>query len=1012
MSSKCCHSHEKKQLNICTISAPPNGTPLATVCDQIIPTGLVVRSDINKNLVAALASDIPDLGAGSRLTFDKNRGAFRAGEVVDNEWDNANVGNNSAAFGFSNTALGFASFAEGISTVATDDAAHAEGINTESSGAGSHAEGIFTFATDDASHSEGIFTFSIDPATHTEGIFTFALEPATHTEGIFTAADAPISHAEGLFTQTNDVGTHIMGSFGSSRLDPFSWQLAGGTTPTGTPGEGISAIIRTTLFGTPQPSGEMITNVFTTGNADYAEYFEWNDGNPNNEDRVGYFVELVNGNKIQYATSQDKVIGITSRTACVNADAAELGDPNLIERDPFGRPITQSSFTVGANAVLAQYGTTLTETFTDKNEMINAATNKAIEDLLSKLSSAKPQVAKPQVAKPQAIVKPQAAVKSQIVKNKNLIQQKPLNLGGVLSSLPVGSILSSLPVANLIAQLGLLPANSIQDLSSKLKAAHVDPLTLVVSQLKQILAAAKINPANLPLTDLLSLLNAKQVKASNVKAVNLNNYLGNLPVSDLVNRLGAIIPTEVPLINQLPIVYPSTPVSVHDLAQQSGIPLAQLLFLLNLPLALVLGLTGEQIANLALNTYIGDITVAELANKINMPIANLVDTLIDTHLPIPDLAGTLGLTVEQLGNLPVADLLNLGNVPVVNLSRGLNLPVVDIIPKLNLTNISIDNLASRLQVTLTNMLTGLANLPVSNLANLANLPASTLLESLLAPTLGAKGLLGNSPVSGLLGNLPVSNLLGGSPTAGLLGNLPVSGLLAALPVSGIPVSELPVAGLLGNSPVAGLVGNLAASGLIKDLSVADVLGNLPTGDLPVNNVAGNLPTLPINNLVSKLNLPLNKSKSINQNDLKLPTQSIEAILVQYGIKKQDIVPHSNDSIVQTFTNTLKGKLEGVQAVNVVVPAHRHRPRGSEPYVPRSQDPKWIPVGLLGKIYVRDDGNCVVGGLCQSNSAGIAIPADNTSITGVKYRILERSSSDPFVIRVLFQHVFVQLQNLD
>lgn len=34
---------------------------------------------------------------------------------------------------------------------------------------------------------------------------------------------------------------------------------------------------------------------YTSPCADYAEYFEWADGNPNNEDRTGYFVKLKDG---------------------------------------------------------------------------------------------------------------------------------------------------------------------------------------------------------------------------------------------------------------------------------------------------------------------------------------------------------------------------------------------------------------------------------------------------------------------------------------------------------------------------------------------------------------------------------------------------------------------------------------------------------------------------------------------------------------------------------------------
>jgi hypothetical protein len=55
------------------------------------------------------------------------------------------------------------------------------------------------------------------------------------------------------------------------------------------------------------------------GGADYAEYFEWADGNPNNEDRRGYSVSLVN-NKIKIAETGETVIGVISGKSSVIGD--------------------------------------------------------------------------------------------------------------------------------------------------------------------------------------------------------------------------------------------------------------------------------------------------------------------------------------------------------------------------------------------------------------------------------------------------------------------------------------------------------------------------------------------------------------------------------------------------------------------------------------------------------------------------------------------------------------------
>lgn len=58
------------------------------------------------------------------------------------------------------------------------------------------------------------------------------------------------------------------------------------------------------------------------GGADYAEYFEWADGNPDNQDRRGYSVSLVN-NKIKIAEEGETVIGV------VSARPGVLGDGDI-----------------------------------------------------------------------------------------------------------------------------------------------------------------------------------------------------------------------------------------------------------------------------------------------------------------------------------------------------------------------------------------------------------------------------------------------------------------------------------------------------------------------------------------------------------------------------------------------------------------------------------------------------------------------------------------------------------
>ena len=87
-----------------------------------------------------------------------------------------------------------------------------------------------------------------------------------------------------------------------------------------------------------QGNGTFSGTVSSATGADYAEYFEWKDGNPNNEDRVGYIVTL-DGDKIVKANTGDDVLGICSGTAMVLGDSAEWNWSKRYLTDDFGRII-------------------------------------------------------------------------------------------------------------------------------------------------------------------------------------------------------------------------------------------------------------------------------------------------------------------------------------------------------------------------------------------------------------------------------------------------------------------------------------------------------------------------------------------------------------------------------------------------------------------------------------------------------------------------------------------------
>jgi len=85
--------------------------------------------------------------------------------------------------------------------------------------------------------------------------------------------------------------------------------------------------------------GDMaIDGSYNSGGADYAEYFEWSDGNSDSQDRTGYTVVL-DGNKIKLATSDDVASNIIG---AVSANASVIGDSDILRwkqkylKDDFG----------------------------------------------------------------------------------------------------------------------------------------------------------------------------------------------------------------------------------------------------------------------------------------------------------------------------------------------------------------------------------------------------------------------------------------------------------------------------------------------------------------------------------------------------------------------------------------------------------------------------------------------------------------------------------------------------
>ena len=120
-------------------------------------------------------------------------------------------------------------------------------------------------------------------------------------------------------------GAVTFGKNGNNTYD-YSIALANGSS---LQNKGIAFLVQST--GDVSADG-----AYTSPCADYAEFFEWADQNPDNEDRTGYLVRL-QGDKIVKCDDFDVPLGVISVTPAIVGDSSELHWQGKFVTDDFGR---------------------------------------------------------------------------------------------------------------------------------------------------------------------------------------------------------------------------------------------------------------------------------------------------------------------------------------------------------------------------------------------------------------------------------------------------------------------------------------------------------------------------------------------------------------------------------------------------------------------------------------------------------------------------------------------------
>ena len=149
-------------------------------------------------------------------------------------------------------------------------------------------------------------------------------------------ANGDYSIASGKYTTTTHAFQNTRGSYNA--LDESTETSSNKGTYIEIVGNGTARDALSNAYTLDWSGNATFAGTVSSAGADYAEFFEWKDGNIESEDRVGYIVTL-DGDKIKYANDGDDILGIISGTAMVLGDNAEWNWRGRFLTDDFGRII-------------------------------------------------------------------------------------------------------------------------------------------------------------------------------------------------------------------------------------------------------------------------------------------------------------------------------------------------------------------------------------------------------------------------------------------------------------------------------------------------------------------------------------------------------------------------------------------------------------------------------------------------------------------------------------------------
>ncbi len=240
-------------------------------------------------------------------------------------------------------------------SLAHGSASHAQGEDCFAGGNYSMAGGKQSFVSTQSScgfaHGNGVRVegenaFAVGQATNAGARATVAMGVNTSATDQFATALGSATWAKGIASMATGRGT-IANGYGQFVAGKFNVEYDGATGADDTTGSifvvgcGTGDTAKANAFRITNAGKCMGVSSFSATGADYAEYFEWLDGNVDNEDRRGYFVTFED-NKIRKANAEDDyILGVISATPSVVGNAYTDMWQGMYLKDVFGERLTE-----------------------------------------------------------------------------------------------------------------------------------------------------------------------------------------------------------------------------------------------------------------------------------------------------------------------------------------------------------------------------------------------------------------------------------------------------------------------------------------------------------------------------------------------------------------------------------------------------------------------------------------------------------------------------------------------